>query len=448
MLRRTLQAMTAAAIAIAACAITPLSATAAPELPIDVDLAHGFSVKNADIKTGTTVIWKNIEPLPLEQMAHTVVADNGSFDSGSLIPGARFTYTFNNPGTFTYKCTVHPQLMTAAVNVTGAAIQPPKLEKTVRMVEPSASNSTSWKFDPKDVLGQVGLKVTWRNDGAQPHDVTTDDGSIKSPELASGESWTYTFKKAVSLNYKCSLHPWMTGTMRIAGANGEAPPPPPPPPSNNDNPSFDDEDFSNSGGAPAAGSGPMTFKVGIVEPSVSDVNSWTYKPNTLNARVGDTVIWQNAGQAPHTATANDKSFDTGNLNAGDEFSLKLSKEGSFGYICTLHPWMKGTLVVAAAGSVAPVGNDTGTDTSGETPGTGAGEENEGSESTDGEHVAKPVPPERRQLAIWVLVASAIMTAGMLFGTRKDRAPSSPTPGRTIDLTEEPQTQEEQELALV
>jgi heme/copper-type cytochrome/quinol oxidase subunit 2 len=61
--------------------------------------------------------------------------------------------------------------------------------------------------------------------------------------------------------------------------------------------------------------------------------------------VGDTVTFVNKDAAPHTATAEDKSWDSGNLNQGDSWTLKVEKVGTFKYICTYHPTMKGTLIV-------------------------------------------------------------------------------------------------------
>ena len=54
------------------------------------------------VAAGTTVTWKNADAEP-----HTVTADDGSYDSGSLAPGATYTHTFTRPGTYTYYCKFH-----------------------------------------------------------------------------------------------------------------------------------------------------------------------------------------------------------------------------------------------------------------------------------------------------------------------------------------------------
>jgi plastocyanin len=433
MLRRAIQASIAATIAIASIAVMPVPASAA-ELPIEVDLVHGFSVKSAEVETGDTVVWHNVESIPHDTFSHTVTADNDLFDSGNLAPGARFSYTFNQPGTFSYKCTLHPQLMMASVKVTGEPVQPPKLDKTVRIVEPG--DADSWTYTPNDVTGVVGLKITWRNEGAAPHTVTSEDGKIDSGEIAPGDTWVRTFSKPISMRYLCSLHTWMKGTVRISAEGTTPPPPPPPPPSNNNVGTGNSEDFG-TGAPPSNNAGPMTFNVGMVEPSASDIQSWTFAPNTLNARVGDTVVWKNAGAAPHTATAADKSFDSGSLDPGKSFTYKLSSTGSFGYICTLHPWMKGTLVVAAAGTVAvdtpPVAP--GSDGSVTTPGTGAGEQASGDGESIGAKDDAPIAPARRNLAIWVLIASVAFTTALGATNQRMRGRSEP-PADSDDAAEE------------
>ena len=76
----------------------------------DVDLTEK-GVSEA-VAAGDTVTWTN-----REIARHTVTADNGAFDSGSLKDGDRFSFTFDTPGTFTYFCEFHTS-MKASVTVT------------------------------------------------------------------------------------------------------------------------------------------------------------------------------------------------------------------------------------------------------------------------------------------------------------------------------------------
>jgi len=83
------------------------------------------------------------------------------------------------------------------------------------------------------------------------------------------------------------------------------------------------------------------------------VRDFSFGPQTITVHVGDTVTWTNAGPTPHTATANDGTFNTGTLKAGQSGSHTFTTAGTFAYHCTLHPFMRGTVQVVAAATSAP-----------------------------------------------------------------------------------------------
>lgn len=337
-------------------AATSLVATLAPpagaeeEFVITARLLQ-YSPSEASVETGTTVIFRNDEvfdyPAPVDG-SHRVKAVDGSFDSGDLGPGQQFAMKVLEPGTFDFKCVVHPSLMTGTLEVTGDPIVEP-LDLEVSIVEPSSSDTQSWGFDPDEALIAPGTTVTWRNNGGSEHTVTADDGTFDSGLLASGETFTYTFDKAIALRYKCTPHPWMTGLVQVKGAK---PPPPVDKPRNEPPPAPQPQ-------PDRTGDQPVTLTVQAVEPNLSDPNSWGFAPPQLSARVGDTVVFENAGSTIHTVTADDGSFDSGNLEAGDTFQIVLDQTGTFVYHCEPHPWMTGTIAVGAAGAPVPeqpVGN--------------------------------------------------------------------------------------------
>jgi LPXTG-motif cell wall-anchored protein len=94
---------------------------------------------------------------------------------------------------------------------------------------------------------------------------------------------------------------------------------------------------------------------------------FSFGPATITINQGDTVTWVNDGPTPHSATASDGSFDTGVFPAGQSRSHTFNSAGTFAYICTPHPNMRGTVVVQAA----QTGGDT-PDSSGGDGGTGSG----------------------------------------------------------------------------
>jgi plastocyanin len=76
------------------------------------------------------------------------------------------------------------------------------------------------------------------------------------------------------------------------------------------------------------------------------IDQFLFKPQLLTVHVGETVEWKNAGTVPHTATSTDgKTFDSSSIASGGTWHFKAVKKGTFNYVCSLHPNMKGRLVV-------------------------------------------------------------------------------------------------------
>jgi plastocyanin len=72
-------------------------------------------------------------------------------------------------------------------------------------------------FEPKDVSVKVGDKVTWTNAGGIAHTATATEGAdFDSGSLASGETFEWTAKKAGSVDYVCTFHPGMEGTITVS----------------------------------------------------------------------------------------------------------------------------------------------------------------------------------------------------------------------------------------
>ncbi|HET9650630.1 MAG TPA: cupredoxin domain-containing protein [Usitatibacter sp.] len=69
-----------------------------------------------------------------------------------------------------------------------------------------------------------------------------------------------------------------------------------------------------------------------------------YEPATVTVKRGTTVSFVNKDPFPHTVTAAGV-FDSKEIGSGRTWKYKAAKRGRFDYICTLHPNMKGTLVV-------------------------------------------------------------------------------------------------------
>lgn len=99
------------------------------------------------------------------------------------------------------------------------------------------------------------------------------------------------------------------------------------------------------------------------EASVSAIDN-EFDPAQLDVDEGTTVTWTNNGEAPHTVTASDGSFESGNLDPGQTFSYTFDEAGEFSYVCDYHEstGMVGSVTVAAAGNGGNGGgNGNGTD---------------------------------------------------------------------------------------
>ncbi len=93
---------------------------------------------------------------------------------------------------------------------------------------------------------------------------------------------------------------------------------------------------------------PLALKAHSARDPGDTISDFKFTPGSLTIHVGDTVTWTNAGPTSHTATATDHSFDTGVLAKGASGSHTFTTAGTFSYICTIHPFMKGTIVVLAS----------------------------------------------------------------------------------------------------
>lgn len=77
------------------------------------------------------------------------------------------------------------------------------------------------------------------------------------------------------------------------------------------------------------------------------IEGFAFKPATLTVPVGSTVIWYNNDSVPHTVTARDNLFDSGNLPRDGTFNYTFDQKGTFEYYCTIHPRMTATVIVEA-----------------------------------------------------------------------------------------------------
>jgi len=84
--------------------------------------------------------------------------------------------------------------------------------------QPSAAAEVkidNFSFGPQTITVPVGATVTWTNHDDIPHTIVSTDGVFKSKVRDTDEKFSYTFTKAGTYSYFCSVHPKMTGTVVV-----------------------------------------------------------------------------------------------------------------------------------------------------------------------------------------------------------------------------------------
>jgi plastocyanin len=186
-----------------------------------------FDPPELSVAAGTTLLVANVGGKP-----HTLTADDGSFDTGVIDPGAgggRFagnnaSVTLEEAGTFKFHCEVHPAAMTGTVTVTGeaAAAGPAQASAGPREVDVGA---VDFAFEPNDTSVAAGGRVTVTNNGQAPHTMTLDDVDLDTGNIAAGASAELTAPdEAGSYSYRCTVHPArMRGVLVVLGRDTEDP---------------------------------------------------------------------------------------------------------------------------------------------------------------------------------------------------------------------------------
>jgi amicyanin len=108
--------------------------------------------------------------------------------------------------------------------------------------------------------------------------------------------------------------------------------------------------FAGHGGSspPSYGSSPAVH--GATSPprkrmAEIDIVNFGFTPSELTVKAGTTIRWTNKGYVPHTVDFTDGAVNSGVLNNGNQFTHTFNAPGTYPYICHIHPFMHGTVVV-------------------------------------------------------------------------------------------------------
>lgn len=195
---------------------------------IDFDFVPG----TISVPAGTSVRWVNAG-----LKKHTATSTSGVFDSGLMVTGDAYSFTFNTAGSFPYICDLHPD-MVGTVEVTagsssgggskpgGGTPTPAPTATPTPAAAPAPSGPAGpgtvkiidYDYSPKNLAVTPGATVRWVNDGAKKHTVTANDGSYDSGLMSTGDAYSRTFATVGVYQYFCDLHPDMVGSVTVSEA--------------------------------------------------------------------------------------------------------------------------------------------------------------------------------------------------------------------------------------
>lgn len=86
-----------------------------------------------------------------------------------------------------------------------------------------------------------------------------------------------------------------------------------------------------------ADSEPVTHEVRI--------KNFVFSPDQIKVKTGDKIRWINDDLAPHTATAREYGWDTGEISGGGSAEVLVTSEMETSYFCAFHPHMIASLII-------------------------------------------------------------------------------------------------------
>ena len=135
-----------------------------------------------------------------------------------------------------------------------------------------------------------------------------------------------------------------------------------------------------------------------------------FQPASITVAAGESVTFANSGESPHTATADDGSFDSGTIDPGASATVKFDTPGKYPYFCRFHGDPGGS-GMAGVVTVTGAGGGTGGGTGGTAGGTGGG----AVADADG---AGPLPQTASPLPFIALAGVVLLGAGLWLGFRR------------------------------
>jgi len=187
-------------------------------------LQEFFVPSRVNLHVGNTIKW-----IDTDTVSHTITSAtfNGLvWPQGSSQGPSTFSHTFDNSGTFSYFCQIHPYM-------TGVAFV--DVQETERILNTTIGSShfvnvrvemprnTAYTnnygpyFIPSYALVPLNARVTWINKDYVAHTATATDGSFNTGPILPDQSYTIPIDhNPGSVGYFCQIHPWMQAMMYVS----------------------------------------------------------------------------------------------------------------------------------------------------------------------------------------------------------------------------------------
>jgi len=76
-----------------------------------------------------------------------------------------------------------------------------------------------------------------------------------------------------------------------------------------------------------------------------EISGFAFNPSSLTVAKGTTVTWTNNNNVAHTIVSDSGAFSSSELAKGGSFSFTFDSPGEYPYHCSIHPSMKGKVIV-------------------------------------------------------------------------------------------------------
>lgn len=307
---------------------------------------------------------------------------------GNIITGpAKTTYSFKTPkipGIYFFRCDVHPTIMKgqfvvvapssssnktafiSSANSSQTAIQQGMSSMSNTGSEQASSSSKSviinliaknLAFDVQTITVPAGSNVTINfdnQDAKTPHNLAIYESEAAQVTIFQGKiitgpaKVTYNFvapSQPGTYFFRCDVHPTiMKGQFVVQPANGSDKTP---------SQRIVNQQTNQMSPLVSTNEGLSQQGTGEGKSVLIEIKDYAFDPNWVAIPAGTTVIWRNYDFVPHTANSTAGTFDSGIIQTGKEFRYIFQNAGTYDYYCTIHPYMKGSIIVTPSNSPQP-----------------------------------------------------------------------------------------------